>query len=66
LSDEGEPLGVHLTARHPCLADVLADDVGHRGRPAEEDVALGDVGHELEQMRGPEQVAPRAGVVADE
>ena len=51
----------------PRSADVPADRVDHRRRPAEVDVALGDVRDELPEMAGREQLAALgARVVADD
>ena len=64
---EGEAFDVDVTAGDSGGADVANGGVGHAGRPADVDVALGEIGDELAQVLGREQ--PRSlgrRVVADE
>ena len=64
---EGETFDVEVRTRHAGTANALLDRVRHRGRAAEKDLALGDVGHELaEMLRREQMVAAGRGVVADD
>src|SRR5437016_8335503 len=47
---EGERLGVDEAGGNVGTADVPLEELGHRRRPADVDLALGDVGNELTQM----------------
>ena len=62
---EGEAFEVDVAAWHAGGAEVAADRVDHRGRAAEEDVALGRIRDELAQVLGREQPRSLAAVVAD-
>ena len=65
---QGETLDVKVVARNICISQIRDDVVDHPDRTADVDVPLGDVGHELLQVRRREQMAAfrRARVVADD
>ena len=55
-----------VLSRNICISQIGDDEVDHRDRPADENVAFGDVRDELPQVGRREQVTPPgAGVVAD-
>src|SRR5512133_3428947 len=66
LSLEGELLGMDQAGGNLGPAHVPFERVGHRGRAADVDLALGDVRHELAQVAGREEAAAGVSpVIAD-
>src|SRR3954467_7536772 len=55
-----------MAAAHARRAQVAADRIRHRRRPAEKDITLGCVGDELAHMLGRQQTRSLAAVVADD
>src|SRR5258705_10454514 len=53
---KGELLEMDVAPRHPDLSQRVANGADHAGRAAEKDVAVADVGHELAEVGGREQV----------
>src|SRR5882757_1102259 len=60
---EGEAFCMDETCGDMCSAYVAAQGVGHRGRAADVDLALGDVRYELLEVRGREEVPTLVGGV---
>src|ERR1051325_8159227 len=62
---QGESFEVDLSSRDACGTNASDGRVGHRRRPADVDVALGEVGDELAQVtRREELLSAQPGVVA--
>jgi hypothetical protein len=59
--DEGEPFRVHLTAGDPHLAQAAQYGGRHDRGPTDVDVALGDVGHQRDEVVRSERGRPAGG-----
>ena len=57
-SGKGEAFDMETASGHAGRAEVVTDRIGHRGRSAEEDIAVRGVGDELPEMLGRESCAP--------
>src|SRR5438105_761553 len=67
MGSEGKALDMEIPPRDTGPANALLDRARHRGRAADVDVALGDIGGETSQVFRREQTfSARGGVVADD